>query len=205
MAFVLLKRGADGEDDDEGISPDDAIDFTHRDTAAPRGGYYNECNDNLLLTRTGTTDTQYYDANAQHETGGLRTSDVGAASEYCEADEGGRGSGRDKKERGSGGSINLPRGSKEVGMVANHAPNTLEGVPTSRTRRWWLFMVWTLTDIIPSFLLQVVGRMKRPDIRLAWQEKVTIFMLVLLLNSTIHHRICRIQPSAFPEPRLSLG
>jgi chitin synthase len=57
MAFVLLKRGADGEDDDEGISPDDAIDYTHRDMAAPRRAYYNESNDNLLLTRTGTNGT----------------------------------------------------------------------------------------------------------------------------------------------------
>jgi chitin synthase len=70
-------------------------------------------------------------------------------------------------------------------MVADHAPNTLEGVLTSRARRWWLFMVWTLTGIIPSFLLQVVGRMKRPDIRLAWREKVTIFILDLLLNGII--------------------
>jgi chitin synthase len=46
-------------------------------------------------------------------------------------------------------------------------------------------MVWTLMSIIPLFLLRVVGRMKRPDIPLAWREKVTIFMFILLLNGTI--------------------
>ena len=70
-------------------------------------------------------------------------------------------------------------------MVVNNAPNTLEEVPTSRSRRWWLVVVWACTGIIPSFVLRVVGRMKRPDIRLAWREKVTIFLLILLLNCTV--------------------
>jgi chitin synthase len=51
--------------------------------------YLNESNDTLLPTQTSPNGTQYYDANAQHEAGGLRTSDVGAAPEYSEADEGG--------------------------------------------------------------------------------------------------------------------
>lgn len=49
---------------------------------------------------------------------------------------------------------------------------TVEEIPTSRGRRVWVAMVWTLTWWIPSFLLAQVGRMKRPDVRLAWREKV---------------------------------
>jgi len=173
------------EDDDESVVPDDATDYTHRDTAAPGGAYYNESNDNLLLTRTGTNGTQYHDANARYAGGGLRTPNVGAAPKYGEADEGGWGSEWDKKDRGPGGSPITPHLSKEAGMVVNNAPNAIEEVPTSRARRWWLVVVWGLTGIIPSFFLRVIGRMKPPDIRLAWREKVAIFFLIFLLNVTV--------------------
>lgn len=46
--------------------------ITHRDTAAPGGAYFNESNNNLLLTRTGTNGTHYHDANAPYAAGGLR-------------------------------------------------------------------------------------------------------------------------------------
>jgi hypothetical protein len=95
--------------------------------------------------------------------------------EYSEADEGGWGSELDKKKRSGS---NLPLGSKAAGMVAEHAPNTLKGVPTGRARRWWLL-----------FLLRAVGRTKRPDIQLAWREKVMMFVLILLLNGTIMFHI----------------
>jgi chitin synthase len=38
---------------------------------------------------------------------------------------------------------------------------------------------------IPSFVLRYVGRIKRPDIRLAWREKVTIFTLIFLMNALV--------------------
>jgi len=135
-----------------------------------------------LLTRTGTNGTQYHDANARYAGGGLRTPNVGAAPKYGEADEGGWGSEWDKKDRGPGGSPITPHLSKEAGM---NAPNAIEEVPTSRARRWWLVVVWGLTGIIPSFFLRVIGRMKLPDIRLAWREKVAIFFLIFLLNVTV--------------------
>lgn len=39
--------------------------------------------------------------------------------------------------------------------------------------------------MIPDFLLKMVGRMKRPDIRLAWREKLTIFWLIFLFNGIV--------------------
>ncbi|KAF7345448.1 Glycosyltransferase family 2 protein [Mycena venus] len=63
--------------------------------------------------------------------------------------------------------------------------NAVEEVPTSRTRRVWLWIVRGLTFYIPSFVLKYVGRMKRPDVQIAWREKLAIFLLILLLNGIV--------------------
>lgn len=52
-------------------------------------------------------------------------------------------------------------------------------------RKLWVAMVWTLTFWIPSFLLRYVGRMKRPDVRFAWREKLVLVFLILLMNATV--------------------
>jgi chitin synthase len=70
-------------------------------------------------------------------------------------------------------------------MIVKEAPNTVEAVPSSRSRRWWLIVVRLCTWWAPGFLLQAIGRMKRPDVRLAWREKLTIFWLIFLLNATV--------------------
>ena len=56
---------------------------------------------------------------------------------------------------------------------------------TTFGRRVWVAAAWAATFWIPSFLLNHVGRMKRPDVRLAWREKVLLVMLILLLNGTV--------------------
>ena len=40
-----------------------------------------------------------------------------------------------------------------------------------------------------SFKLQHIGRMKRPDIRLSWREKMTIFRLIFILNAVVNFYI----------------
>ncbi|KAI6780445.1 Chitin synthase-like protein [Emericellopsis cladophorae] len=52
-------------------------------------------------------------------------------------------------------------------------------------RRVWATLVWCLTWWIPSFMLRFIGRMKRPDVRMAWREKLVIFFLIALLNAAI--------------------
>ncbi|KAF4975950.1 hypothetical protein FZEAL_7330 [Fusarium zealandicum] len=52
-------------------------------------------------------------------------------------------------------------------------------------RRTWVAFVWALTFWIPSPMLKYVGRMKRPDVRMAWREKFVLCFLILLLNSII--------------------
>jgi chitin synthase len=58
---------------------------------------------------------------------------------------------------------------------------TVEVFKETRARKQWKFLVWCFTWWIPSFLLIWPGKMKRPDVRMAWREKVTIFMLITLL------------------------
>ncbi|KAL8689265.1 MAG: hypothetical protein Q9218_005026 [Villophora microphyllina] len=53
------------------------------------------------------------------------------------------------------------------------------------SRRIWIGFVWALTFWMPSFVLRHVGRMKRPDVRFAWREKVVLMLIIFLLNATI--------------------
>ncbi|KAH0536150.1 hypothetical protein FGG08_006954 [Glutinoglossum americanum] len=57
--------------------------------------------------------------------------------------------------------------------------------PITKTRRIWVTFVWALTFLIPSFVLRFVGRMKRPDVRMAWREKLVLVFLIFLLNGTV--------------------
>ncbi|KAF1940026.1 hypothetical protein EJ02DRAFT_424326 [Clathrospora elynae] len=57
--------------------------------------------------------------------------------------------------------------------------------PLTPSRRIWIAFVWAVTFWIPSPLLKWVGRMKRPDVRMAWREKVVLFLLIMLLNGAI--------------------
>ena len=61
----------------------------------------------------------------------------------------------------------------------------IETKTTTLGRRAWVAFVWTMTFWIPSFLLRFVGRMKRPDVRMAWREKVVLVFLIALLNAAI--------------------
>ena len=168
------------EADDESNYPDDNTEYTHQEPGfPPQNAYYGQSEDNLLLNRVAADGTRYRDPNTQYGQGGLLTPGL-SVPQYKE-DESGWGSDYDKKEvlEGSQGQ------SKEGELVVKDAPNTIEEVPTSRSRRFWLYIVWATTWWIPSFCLSSVGRMKRPDIRLAWREKVTIFFLIFLMNAIV--------------------
>ncbi|KAK9477487.1 chitin synthase-domain-containing protein [Lipomyces japonicus] len=57
--------------------------------------------------------------------------------------------------------------------------------PTSTVRKIWVTVVWAFTFWIPSFMLRYVGRMKRPDVRMAWREKITICFFICIMNAII--------------------
>ncbi|ORX86313.1 hypothetical protein K493DRAFT_411343 [Basidiobolus meristosporus CBS 931.73] len=51
----------------------------------------------------------------------------------------------------------------------------------SKPRKRWLCCTWSLTFWIPSFFLSTCGKMKRPDIRIAWREKTALCILIFVL------------------------
>ncbi|KAI6513583.1 hypothetical protein MCOR10_009094 [Pyricularia oryzae] len=61
----------------------------------------------------------------------------------------------------------------------------IEEQQTSKSRRMWVALVWAITFWIPSPLLRYVGRMKRPDVRMAWREKFVLCFIIFLLNAAI--------------------
>ncbi|KAL1843362.1 hypothetical protein VTJ49DRAFT_1949 [Mycothermus thermophilus] len=65
------------------------------------------------------------------------------------------------------------------------AGKKIEERPISSARRAWVTVVWILTFWIPSPLLKWVGRMKRPDVRMAWREKLVLCFFIALLNGII--------------------
>ncbi|KAG8730742.1 hypothetical protein FRC11_005900, partial [Ceratobasidium sp. 423] len=76
-------------------------------------------------------------------------------------------------------------GTPELGVLPNKPEKPAkkehrEVVVETKVRKFWKAFTWLCTWWIPSFLLTHVGRMKRPDVRQAWREKVTICMLIFL-------------------------
>ncbi|KAL2671150.1 hypothetical protein Neosp_013724 [[Neocosmospora] mangrovei] len=49
------------------------------------------------------------------------------------------------------------------------------------SRKRWVALVFVLTWFIPDFLIRLVGRMPRKDVRMAWREKLAINMLIWLM------------------------
>lgn len=64
-------------------------------------------------------------------------------------------------------------------------PKSITTEKTTTSRRVWVAIVWMLTFWIPSFVLRYVGRMKRPDVRMAWREKLVLVFFIFLMNATI--------------------
>ncbi|KAF9084999.1 hypothetical protein BGX23_010053 [Mortierella sp. AD031] len=70
-------------------------------------------------------------------------------------------------------------GTKEKGVDDEEEE---EKVPVTAARRNWVFLTYALTWWIPSFCLSKCGKMVRPDIRMAWREKVALCILIGFLS-----------------------
>ncbi|XP_014558163.1 glycosyltransferase family 2 protein [Bipolaris victoriae FI3] len=81
------------------------------------------------------------------------------------------------------------KGDENKGVSYFDLENSGNGVVTqtslTTSRRIWVAFVWAVTFWVPSPLLKWVGRMKRPDVRMAWREKLVLVILIMLLNATI--------------------
>lgn len=64
-------------------------------------------------------------------------------------------------------------------------PRNIESKPTTFGRHVWVSVVWALTWWIPSVALRFIGGMKRPDVRMAWREKLVLVLLIILLNGAV--------------------
>ncbi len=183
----LLKEGGMLDDEEESVERDDTTEYTHQEGLAPEVGQ--ESAEDLLLTRTGSHGTQYRDPNVgSYGQGGLLTPNMSATQRGFGPDRDNGDEYWDKSGGGGSSSAAPPYNdpSKEAdGLVVKEVANAVEEVPSSRSRRVWLGMVWACTWWMPTFLLSWIGRMKRPDIRLAWREKVTICMLIFLFNAVV--------------------
>ncbi|RYO23136.1 Chitin synthase 8 [Alternaria tenuissima] len=54
----------------------------------------------------------------------------------------------------------------------------VETIPTSSSRKRWVFIVYVMTWLIPDFAIRYIGRIKRKDVRMAWREKLAINMII---------------------------
>ena len=54
----------------------------------------------------------------------------------------------------------------------------VEERPLSGERKRWLVIVWLLTWMLPDFVIRIVGRKHRKDVRTAWREKLAINMII---------------------------
>jgi chitin synthase len=54
----------------------------------------------------------------------------------------------------------------------------VEEYKDSASRKRWVGLVYTLTWFVPDFLIRVLGRMPRKDIRMAWREKLAINLII---------------------------
>jgi chitin synthase len=53
------------------------------------------------------------------------------------------------------------------------------------SRKCWTCCTWSLTWWVPSFCLSWCGGMKRPDIRMAWREKLALCIIIFLLCASL--------------------
>lgn len=66
----------------------------------------------------------------------------------------------------------------QTNFTGEPAGEVAEEVATTSSRKKWVALTWLLTFWVPSFMLSWLGRLKRPDIRMAWREKLAINLMV---------------------------
>lgn len=70
---------------------------------------------------------------------------------------------------------------KMAGFSGTDPHETVEVAHVTSARRKWTCITWGLTFWIPTFVLSKLCGLKRPDIRMAWREKLAINMMVWLV------------------------
>ncbi|KAG0202582.1 hypothetical protein BGX28_004928 [Mortierella sp. GBA30] len=84
---------------------------------------------------------------------------------------------------GDGASGNGGDGTGKKSGAGDDDDEDEEKQPMTAARRNWVFLTYALTWWIPSFCLTKCGKMVRPDIRMAWREKVALCILIGFLSA----------------------
>ncbi|KAI8928593.1 chitin synthase-domain-containing protein [Entophlyctis helioformis] len=82
------------------------------------------------------------------------------------------------------GKVGSPKGratTPKTGGPANKREIVDSVTPVTRARKCWVCCTWSLTWWIPSIFLSCCGKMHRPDIRMAWREKVALCIIIAFM------------------------
>ncbi|KAI9262697.1 chitin synthase [Sporodiniella umbellata] len=112
------------------------------------------------------------------------------AASYVESDDGLKQmDGSQWGEESEWGGMNISDGfgpnmdmSKMVEDYHQPQHESVEEVPITSVRIWWVRVVWLMTWWIPSPFLRWFGKMKREDVQMAWREKVALCILIFFFS-----------------------
>ncbi|KAJ3037867.1 hypothetical protein HDV00_001282 [Rhizophlyctis rosea] len=113
-------------------------------------------------------------------------SQYGSEFSYAGERSGRVGSGRVSKSNVESIDVELGkvRGGKEVG-VSRRTETVVAVSKVTPARTAWVCCTWMLTWWIPSPFLSWCGKMKRPDIRMAWREKVALCIMIIFMCAAL--------------------
>ncbi|CEI86116.1 Putative Chitin synthase [Rhizopus microsporus] len=140
----------------------------------PSQGYYPESQDRLMPPAAYGDPRGYDEASYVDSEDGIKRDMEG--SQWGEESEWGGV----KISDGFGPNMDM---SKMVEDYHQPQHESVEEVPITAVRIWWVRFVWLMTFWIPSPFLRWFGKMKREDVQMAWREKVTLCMLIFFFSA----------------------
>ncbi|KAJ1917489.1 hypothetical protein H4219_003171 [Mycoemilia scoparia] len=145
------------------VSVGDAGDeFNDGDVIFPKPVHVDSCQSN-----SGNAGSRSGDGSRPDATGGANS----------HGDDG-QGGGSDNDEAPS----EKKQGESSFFKASSHRKiETMTEIETTKSRQWWVRISKALTFYAPDFMLKYIGRMHRPDVRMAWREKVSICILIAFL------------------------
>ncbi|CAO3687737.1 unnamed protein product [Rhizopus stolonifer] len=137
-------------------------------------GYYQDSHDRLLPHMTYADPMGYEDGASYADSEDGLKRDMEGSQWGEESEWGGM-----KIAEGFGPNMDMSK------MVEDYQPpqyESVEEVPITRLRIWWVRFVWLMTWWIPTPFLRWFGKMKREDVQMAWREKVTLCIIILFFS-----------------------
>lgn len=128
-----------------------------------------ESNSALDRNSEGPRHTENDDEDYRSEAGSQMESEFGFADE-------GRRIGINRLEN----RIDVEKGIPDIHGISGKKEAIVNVTEITRSRKIWVCMTWSLTWWIPSFCLGWF-KMTRPDIRMAWREKVALCLIIFFL------------------------